>query len=259
MFVGSLVGILLGRDLLELSLRGHRTMRSIIKFSFPQALMMTLATSIRQLDIFLVQLFFSTRAVGVYNAAKMLYRVFETGADATTWLLYPTAVQLLHQERRDALRMLISKALILQLIIASALVTLLEFGGTTLLVHFLGLRYQETAVIFNVMAIGALALPFVMLQSVELALNRVTRLLTITALSVGIALIAYLSACFTSKLWLVGTGVVAYAVAFALLLVIAVRNEDLLSFKDMQQAAFSLRASIVRRSLRPLPKTNTEN
>jgi O-antigen/teichoic acid export membrane protein len=259
MFVGSLVGILLGRDLLELSLRGHRTMRSIIQFSFPQALMMTLATSIRQLDIFLVQIFFSTRAVGVYNAAKMLYRVFETGADATTWLLYPTAVQLLHQERRDALRMLISKALILQLIIASALVTLLEFGGTTLLVQFLGLRYQETAVIFNVMAIGALALPFVMLQSVELALNRVTRLLTITALSVGIALIAYLSACVASKLWLVGTGVVAYAVAFALLLVMAVRNQDLLSFKDMQQAAFSLRASIVRRSLRPLPKTNTEN
>lgn len=258
MAAGSLVGIVLGRDLIELSLGGTLPARSVVGFSLPQALMMAMATSIRQLDIFLVQLFFSTRAAGIYNAAKMLYRVFETGADAAMWLLYPTAVQLLHQERRDALRALIAKALVLQCMIAIGTVAIAEFGGTALLVRFLGLRYQETAAIFNVMAFGALALPFLMLQSVQLALHRVEQLLKITAIGVAAALAAYLLAGIASALWLVGSGVVAYAVVVALLLVLAVRKEGLLTANGIQQALVSLRSAATGSTLQRILSANTE-
>jgi O-antigen/teichoic acid export membrane protein len=258
MAAGSLVGIVLGRDLIELSLGGTLPARSVVGFSLPQALMMAMATSIRQLDIFLVQLFFSTRAAGIYNAAKMLYRVFETGADAAMWLLYPTAVQLLHQERRDALRALIAKALVLQCMIAIGAVAIAEFGGTALLVRFLGLRYQETAAIFNVMAFGALALPFLMLQSVQLALHRVEQLLKITAIGVAAALAAYLLAGIASALWLVGSGVVAYAVVVALLLVLAVRKEGLLTANGIQQALVSLRSAATGSTLQRILSANTE-
>lgn len=258
MAVGSLVGIVLGRDLLELSLRGELSARSIVGFSLPQALMMAMATSIRQLDIFLVQLFFSTRAAGVYNAAKMLYRVFETGADAATWLLYPTAVQLLHQERRDALRALIAKALVLQCLVAIGAVAIAEFGGTALLVRFLGMRYQETAAIFNVMALGALALPFLMLQSVELALHRVEQLLIITTIGVAAALVGYLLAGIASALWLVGSGVVAYAVVVALLLVLAVRREGLLALGDIHRATVSLLSVTRTGTFQRILSANTE-
>ncbi|MCX7929132.1 MAG: oligosaccharide flippase family protein [Chlorobi bacterium] len=241
---GSVVGSVLARDLYHWSLEGTLTLRAVLRFSVPQALMMALATSIRQLDIFIVQAFFSTRAVGVYNAAKMLYRVFETGADAAVWLMYPTAVRLLHQERRDALNALVGKSLILQCAVVFAAVFTLEAGGTKFFVGFLGAQYSETTTVFNVMAIGALFLPVMVLQSVLLALHRVDRMLGITAISVIAAVAVYIIVGVLDLLPLIGTGVVMYAAAMGFLLWYAVRREGLVAVTDLVQAMSDIRTAI---------------
>ncbi len=258
MAVGSVAGIVLARDLLHWSWHGSLKLSAVLRFSSPQALMMALATSVRQLDIFVVQLFFSTRAVGMYNAAKMLYRVFETGADAATWLLYPTAVRLLHQNREKELGTVIAKALVVQCVVALLCVGVLELGGTSLLVGFLGNRYAETTAIFNVMAFGALFLPFAMIQSVHLALHRVDRLLWITALSVGAALVAYLVVGLTGALWLIGLGVVVYAACTALLLWLMLRHDGIVEPRTIVRAVLEFRigfGAMIARHLRTTPRS----
>lgn len=244
MGAGSIAGMILARDLLAWSRAGDLRLGSIMRFSFPQALMMAMATSIRQLDIFLVQLFFSTRAAGVYNAAKMLYRVFETGADAAVWLMYPVAVRKLHDGHRHSLRILIAKALVLQILIASAAVIFLYAGGTHLLVGFLGVHYGDTAAIFNVMAIGALFLPFAMLQSVLLALHRVDRLLAITTTGVVAALLVYFIIGALNMLWLIGSGVIAYAVTVAMLLCATLARDGMIGRHDIIAAVRDIRRQL---------------
>lgn len=254
MGAGSIAGIILARDQLVWSRIGNLRISSILRFSFPQALMMAMATSIRQLDIFLVQLFFSTRAAGVYNAAKMLYRVFETGADAAVWLMYPVAVRMLHDDdRRHLLRILIAKALVLQILIAAIALIVLYAGGTPLLVGFLGVQYGDTVMIFNVMAIGALFLPFTMLQSVLLALHRVDRLLAITTTGVVAALLAYFSVGALDVLWLIGCGVAVYAATVAILLWATLAHDGMIDRHDIIAAVHDIRRqfeAVLQRSVR---------
>ncbi|MCX7937587.1 MAG: oligosaccharide flippase family protein [Chlorobi bacterium] len=244
MAAGSIVALALGRDLLRWSPHGTLSYRAVLRFTMPQTIMMALATSIRQLDVFLVQLFFSTRAAGVYTAAKMLYRVFETGADATVWLMYPAAVRLLAQERRDSLRQLIAKAFVVQLIIAATAVCALEFGGTALIVRFFGNRYSETAVIFNIMAIGALFLPLAMLQSVILALHRVDRLLLIISTSVFAACAVYVTVGILDIFWLMGSGVVVFAAVSAVLMGWTLSQEGLFHIRDIPPAFNDIRTRL---------------
>lgn len=244
MAVGSIVGSFLARDLYRWSLDGTLTLRSVLRFSLPQAVMMALATSIRQLDIFLVQLFFSTGAAGVYNAAKMLYRVFETGADAATWLMYPAAVRLLHEEQHDKLRSLIGKSVVVQFTVAFVAVVVLEAGGTKLIVGFLGGSYREATTVFNVMALGALFLPLVALQSVLLALHRVEQLLGITSLGVAAALVTYTVFGALELFAFVGSGVVVYAAVVGVLLWRAVAALGSLSRADVVYAVSDIRTAI---------------
>ncbi|GIV54599.1 MAG: hypothetical protein KatS3mg039_1117 [Candidatus Kapaibacterium sp.] len=258
MAIGSAVGLILAADLIRWSLQGSLRLGAVLRFSLPQAVMMALATSVRQLDLFLVQLFFSTRAAGMYNAAKMLYRVFETGADAASWLMYPTAVRLLHQERLDELRAVIGKALVVQMAIAIGCVGILELGGSAIVVSFLGTRYAETSAMFNVMAIGALFLPFAMLQSVHLALHRVDRLLAITAIGVGAALGAYLASGIAGALWLIGSGVVVYAAVTALLFWFTLHSDGIIRSRDVRHVLLDLRndlGAVMRQRLRITPRS----
>jgi O-antigen/teichoic acid export membrane protein len=258
MAAGSVVGLILAADLLRWSRHGSLTLGMVLRFSSPQALMMAMATSIRQLDIFLVQLFYSTRTVGIYNAAKMLYRVFETGADAAVWLMYPTAVRLLHEQRQQALQSIIGKALVLQIAVALACVGILELGGTSVLVGFLGSRYAETTAMFNVMAVGAVFLPFVMLQSVHLALHRVERLLSITAIGVGAAMVSYVVVGRFGPDWLIGIGVVVYAAVVALLLWYPLRRDGIIEPGTIGRAFAEIRAGLVAMAsrIRIIPRSD---
>lgn len=231
MTIGSVVGCALSRDLFEWSLSGAVNLATIIRFSFPQALMMILSTSIRQLDIFLVQAFFTTRAAGIYNAAKMLYRVFETGSDAVLWLTYPTAVRFLYEQRKATLGQLIAKALVVQWIIAFSAVLLLEVGITQFLVGVLGARYDQTAIVFNIMALGALFLPLTMAQAVLLALHRTGYLLVSTAVALVCATVMYSIIGILGELSLVGLGVVVYSAVIGFLLWLALRSEGIISTK----------------------------
>jgi O-antigen/teichoic acid export membrane protein len=223
--ISSLVATILSRNMMQFSRHGTLSLASVLRFGLPQALVMALNNSIRQLDVFLIQPFFGTAASGVYTSAKMLYRAFETITDAGISLMYPTAVRLLTTDRRDNIIIVFSKAISLLLMFTVGSVLVLELGGTSLIVQFLGENYAAASGQMNLILLGTLFLPLFVLQSVELALHKVTRLLAISAASVCIGVITFLVVGLNHSIQLVALGVVTYSASYAIMLLISVRAD----------------------------------
>ncbi len=221
----SLVAIMLSFDMLEFRRQGSIRLAQILAFGLPQALMMALNNSIRQLDVFLIQPFFGTATAGVYNSAKMLYRIFETVTDAGIALMYPTAVKLLAADKRDQIIIVFSKAISLLVMMTVLSVAVLWAGGTTLIVGFLGPKYVAAAAQFNTMLVAALFLPLFILQSVDLAFHKVWKLLGIVSASAVVGVGTFLITGSMHSERFISLGIITYSLSFALLLIISVRAD----------------------------------
>jgi O-antigen/teichoic acid export membrane protein len=177
MAAGSLAAIALTKGLLHFGRDGAISFKEFIKFGLRQAFVSSLNNAVLLLDVFAVQLFFSTAAVGVYGLAKNLFRGFQQGFDAVASLLYPGAVRLVAENKTDDLKTLISKMLSFTLIPAAIVVIILELGlSKWLITTFLPPKYWPAIAQFNVFAFGAILMPFVILSAVLLALNAAPRL-----------------------------------------------------------------------------------
>jgi O-antigen/teichoic acid export membrane protein len=221
----SVVALICAKDVMVFRRVGTLKVAQILHFGLPQALMMAVNHSIRQLDVFLVQPFFGTAAAGVYNSTKMLYRLFETVTDAGIALMYPTAVKLLATDRKDQIITVFSKAISLLVIVTIPGVLILEFGGTNLIVQFLGPQYAPVARQFNVMILGAVFLPLFILQSVDLALHKVWKLLGMVLFSSLVGIATFILTGMAHAEELISLGVVTYTVTFAVLLIFSVRAD----------------------------------
>lgn len=223
--ISSVVAIVQSRDLLVFRSAGVLQTATMLRFGLPQALMMSINHSIRQLDVFLIQPFFGTATAGVYNSTKMLYRLFETITDAGIALMYPTAVKFLATDRKDQIITVFSKAISLLILVTIVGVVGLEFGGTEIIVRFLGPQYSGVVTQFNVMVIGAVFLPLFILQSVDLALHKVWKLLGMVLISSLVGVATFIITGMTHAEHLISLGVVTYTFTFALLLVFSVRSD----------------------------------
>lgn len=218
MAVSSVAGILAARKMLVFTRRiGQPLMRKFLGFGTPQALLGAIGTSVRQLDVAVIQYFFgSLNVVGLYTAAKTLYRVFEQGSDAVYVILYPAAIRLVHESNTAQLRTVIAKAVSFAVVAAVASVAVLELGGTALLVSVLGSKYQAASGFFNVLVLGAVFLPFVPIGALYLAFNDSRLLLlnmTLSALG-GLAALVIASALMVQ--WALPLGMVVFGALHAI-------------------------------------------
>lgn len=220
MLVSSVTAVVLSRGLLGFGMSGEIGYRNILGFGVPQALVGTINNSIRQLDILLLQYFFGVNAVGVYQAAKNLYRVFEIGIDAIYSLVYPAAVRLLSQNERAQFIALLSKAVSFVFVPYVLVVLILELKGTEIVVGFLGSKYQAAAQQFNLLIMGALFLPFIPLSSVPMALQQSLTLLVqvIVSAAVGICVLIWVGIINDNSLF--PLGIVAYSFSLSVLLIL---------------------------------------
>ncbi|MFP4529152.1 MAG: lipopolysaccharide biosynthesis protein [Candidatus Kapaibacterium sp.] len=148
---------------LVFSTAGDITYKKILKFSLPMTAQAVFHYVPRQmLDVFIVQKAFSTSVVGIYGAAKTLFRVFDEGAFAAFSLLYPAAVRQFEKGDRESLQSLLTKSVSLLFFAYLFAVVVLEVGvGQWFISTFLPLRYEMAIGQFEVMILAALALPFV--------------------------------------------------------------------------------------------------
>ncbi len=190
MAVSSVVGLLLCWRLLRFGWRGETRVGDILRFTLPQTVASALHTGLRQLDVYAVQYFFGVAVVGIYQAAKTFYRLFETIFDLISGLLYPAAVRLLSAGATEQLRVLVAKTMSVMLVGMGILVLILELGGAEWVLRPLLVSEYEGAIsYFRLLALGGLGIPFAVLGSAILALGHSRRILAhiaiATALGVG--------------------------------------------------------------------------
>ena len=178
--VSSLVGVFICWKQLSFSLNGTITSRNIIRFSLSQALASGLGNVIRQLDVFIVQFYFSSVIVGIYNAAKTLYRTYETGYDAALILLYPSSVRLIAENRLEDLKILFTKALALSFFPIMLVVIAVSTGFFDIAIRYLfkGEEYVQAIPYFNILSLAVIAMPLAFFSVVIVALRDIKTQLT---------------------------------------------------------------------------------
>ncbi len=142
-------------------------------------------------DIILLKTFVSSAVVGNYDAAKKFFRGFEAIRDAGSLFVYPAIARLKTQSREHEMTLLVEKMIGFMLILIVPIVALIWLGPTD---YIFGLiykgKYQDAAMIFKLMSLSALAIPFSMNINV---LNGLGEARTLFKVTVGSALIYLLA------------------------------------------------------------------
>lgn len=156
----SLTGFLIIRKELKFTVKGGPTVREYINFSVPMALHSLVTSVPRRLDVVLAKLFFSFELIGIYSAAKTLFRVFEEVGFAAQALVYSATRKSMNRSDRKGILSLLVKGTSFMFVGFAACVLILNLGLTDMLVRLLPDKYAEASAMFKLLAPMALFLPF---------------------------------------------------------------------------------------------------
>lgn len=191
MGLSSLVGLFLCRPWLRFGWRGKTRLGEILRFTLPQTVASALHTAVRQLDVYGVQYFFGVSVVGIYQAAKTFYRVFDTLFDLVAGLLHPAVVRLLAAGAVEEVRVLLVKVLSLTFLTVLVIVAAIYGGVADLVLPFLLTSAYEAAIgYFKLLALGGLGVPFTVLGAAILGLGYSRRMLFHIALAAFLGVLA---------------------------------------------------------------------
>lgn len=216
--VSSLVSILLTFRHLKFGFKGNVSYRSILKFSVPLSMVSTLHSLPKNLDTYLIKLFFPLSTIGVYNSAKTLFRLFDEANTATYGLLYPVAVRQIEFKNYKNLNDMMTKALSVIMNGTLFLVLVLEFGGSSLVIKsFLPASYFASIGQFNLLLIAALFLPFIQLSSIITAFGKPKVILNYCLVSVILAATTFIIVGNLNLPGLIPLGIIIYTITLGTL------------------------------------------
>jgi len=205
-----------------LTMRRNRgiTLRNYLKFSVPVTFQSGLHSLPKLLDIYLIQFFFTNLAiVGIYSTAKNLYRFFDEGLMAANGLIYPVAVKLLGNNDLKSLNNLITKGVSFTLSVFLVITCVIWLGGAEVAITMfqLGAKYYDSIAYLNIMAIGVLALPFMMMGYIIIASGKQLLLLNYVIISLAIFFIIFIYIGITQQKELIPLGLVSYNISLGFL------------------------------------------
>ncbi len=215
MACSSAAAVLICRGLLRFRPPNRRWLRTLLNFGTSQTSISLIHTSVRQLDIVLAQTFFGTATVGIYQAAKTIFRFFELGFDAAGSVVYPAAVSLQHSGDRAALHTVASKAMSV-LMIAYGAGCIALWGAGHVLGLVLGQRYGAAIGQLQLMSLASLAMPLVMTGIILVAAGYSAVHARNTALAALAALACFVGSSVGGNAQLFPLGVVAYYVVLGM-------------------------------------------
>ncbi len=159
--ISSLASFFLTKKLTKYGLNGNFKFRSIISFSIPYTLSNMLMAIPRQLDIVILKLFFDLKTVGIYQAARSIFRLFEEGINAANTLIYPALVKHFSLGNSKEAYIITTKGISFVLISFVITSTILALGLSKILISiFLKSSYLDSIYYFNLLLISSLFLPF---------------------------------------------------------------------------------------------------
>lgn len=252
MALSSLAALLLTRNSLQFSKEGNFSFKELFGFGGMFALITAVNSFFRQLDVFGMQYFFGTAAVGVYQSAKMLYRVFDTALDASVSFMYPTAIKLLGENRHEEFVKVLTKAVSFLFFGTFIIVLVLIFGFSEVIFSFIGKSYLGGSIQFNWLMIAACFVPLFLFSSISVALNKMKELFFIVCISAAVGLSTFLVTGYFAKPDLYPLGIVLYNGVYTLLAYFLVRNsvkfEHQLLFRAFPDTAKFIYSRILRKN-----------
>jgi len=230
----SLVALVLIRKELRFTTTGEIGWRKVYSFSWKMTISNLMYSMPRQLDIFFVKIFFSLNEVGLYAAAKNIFRVFDEALGAASGIIYPSAVKLLEKKKYDDFTYLASKALSFLFVFFLISVLILNFGLADILFNwFLPERYIHSLGYFKILLFAAIFLPFQMLFLFIIAQNRLNSILKYYSIGLIVFIITILVIGYGGYRQFIPLGLVFYYATMSML----AYNDSLkninLKFKDL--------------------------
>lgn len=188
-------------------------------------------------DALILKRFVSSAVVGNYDAAKSFFRGFEALRDAGALFVYPAVAKLASERRREELVLLLEKMIGFMLIVMVPIVVLVWVGPTDYLFDLIYKgKFGEAAIIFKILSLAALAIPFSINTYVLSGLGEARRYFRVT---LGSALLSVIASLLLVP-WIGAQGTaIAMIVSFASLGVLATREVR-------RSVPFSLRGAMGR-------------
>ncbi len=213
----SIVGIIVAYKKIVFSLKGEVTIRELYSFSWKIAYTNILHTIPKQVDIFIIKLFFATETIGLYSAAKSLYRLFDEAINAIYGLLYPTAVKFIQNNDYNSINSLINKStsFVFWIFLLASIFIISPIGDVVLGLIF-PINYTQSLDYLKLMVLTTPFLAFISFYSIITAEGKLKYLLKGVVLANVGFFITLLIVCFTHSDKFLPLGLVSFFSIFGL-------------------------------------------
>ena len=216
--VSSLAGIIIMIKHLKFSFAGNITFKKIFAFSLPYGMQTSLHSLPRNLDIWFLKIFFATEALGIYQSAKTLFRLFDEANNAGYGLIYPAALKRIEKKDYSGLNDIMTKSVSFLLLVFATLIVFLELGLTEFIVNtFLSTKYVMATGQFNLLVLAALILPFTILTGIITAFNKPRIVLLFVVISDIICFATFFIIGKSMNEAIIPLGIIAYNLSLGLL------------------------------------------
>lgn len=228
----SLSAIFLSLKQLKFSLKGDISFKKVNSFSMPFTMTNAINTIPKYLDIVILKIFFPLEQIGLYAAAKSLFKFFEEGMHGVNGLLYPAAVRAVFNKDKEALYSMVSKALSFTLLGFMLVSIVLVSGFAELLIsRLMKSNFLDAVGYFNLILLAGLFLPFNLLYFVITASEKYADLLKIVIKSFIFFIISFVVIGISGISKLMPLGYVSFYLAFAVMSFYYVKKSDIIDLK----------------------------
>jgi len=235
--IGSIAGGLLAFRAMEFSTPTIVIAREFIRFGAFQVAWNIPATIMRHLDIYIVQYFFGTAIVGIFQSAKTLYRFFEALIDGISGLYYPALVRMHARGDRKAEHAMTSKIISFTMFSMTGIVLLFQIGiGEWLVNTFLSEKYMMAYQHFSLLMLTAIILPMMITAIIFITRDHMKALLANAVISSLTGIIVSIIIGMTGHSELIALGTMSYTLTFSLIGIIYAIQQEIFSPMDFFRA-----------------------
>ncbi len=216
----------------KIDLKGRLPLKKVLKFNVPFTISNALANLPKQLDILIFKLFFDLHTIGIYQAAKSLYRLFEEGVSGANGLVYPALVKHFETKNYNEIYSIVSKGISF-LFIAYVFVSIILLSGFSnfLISNIMKSNYLNSINYFNILLIGAIFLPLNILNFLLTSTENHIKLLLNVSIAFLLSIITMYFVGFYNLNILIPFGLISYNFTLAVLNYLYVKKHILPNFK----------------------------
>lgn len=216
----------------KIGLKGRLPLIKVLKFNVPFTISNALANLPKQLDILIFKLFFDLHTIGIYQAAKSLYRLFEEGVSGANGLVYPALVKHFETKNYNEIYSIVSKGISF-LFIAYVFVSIILLSGFSnfLISNIMKSNYLNSINYFNILLIGAIFLPLNILNFLLTSTENHIKLLLNVSIAFLLSIITMYFVGFYNLNILIPFGLISYNFTLAVLNYLYVKKHILPNFK----------------------------